>query len=175
VGVTHINCYNVAEHAWECGGWCNSDFNNNDYVMTEGKKIRLEAGKACQYIVRDNNIDNVDKNNPKRFFITKTDTSLYIWKSDHKILESELRGDQALQYRYKLNVWDEAANGMIYVVMNMGDQTQEIELYGLEESEYFVDEEIEAKNSTLNTTKTGAHYLQSSFFMLLSIIGLNLY
>ena len=81
-----------------------------------------------------------------------------IWKSDRKIREEELRGDQALSYGKKLNVWDEASNEMVYVVINMGSDRHELNLYGLAETEYFVDEEIDV--STLeaerNQVKTGA-------------------
>lgn len=32
IGVPAINCYGVAAHAWECGGWCEgADFGKDEY------------------------------------------------------------------------------------------------------------------------------------------------
>lgn len=97
--------------------------------MNVGKKIRLGAGKACQYIIKE---DNIEKQKAlKRFFIKKSDSSLEMWRIDEKIHKSDLRIDKALNGGRKFNIWDDAKNELKIVVINMGKSDHEFELYGL--------------------------------------------
>ena len=49
--------------------------------------------------------------------------------------------EEVYGHQHKINVWDEIKQGQILFVINYSRNWETIELYGLTEAEYFVDDE----------------------------------
>lgn len=89
VDIAGVNCYGMARYIWECGGYCNSNVDEDRYQLKLGRQITLEAGRACQYKVWEPQMTNGDKR--WNYFIKKDNPDLRIWAFDRTLRESEFR------------------------------------------------------------------------------------